>query len=68
MECGMTKLDDERPQGQIEFPDFVGDLIDGVFNAIVEASIRQMEAFADLLAVVAAQIDQFTDEKDDDAG
>jgi hypothetical protein len=43
----------------VAFPTFVADLIDGTFNAIVDASIRQMEAFANLLANVAKTVDQF---------
>ncbi|HEX8647502.1 MAG TPA: hypothetical protein VF715_11425 [Thermoleophilaceae bacterium] len=43
----------------IAFPTFVADLIKGTFNAIVDASIQQMEAFAQLLANVAKTVDQF---------
>lgn len=43
----------------VAFPSFVADLINGTFNAIVNASIRQMEAFANLLANVAKTVDQF---------
>ena len=43
----------------VAFPTFVADLINGTFNAIVNASIRQMEAFANLLADVAKTVDQF---------
>lgn len=43
----------------IAFPTFVADLIRGTFNAIVEASIRQMEAYGALLANVAKTVDQF---------
>jgi hypothetical protein len=43
----------------IAFPTFVADLIKGTFQAIVDASIRQMEAFANLLANVAKTVDQF---------
>jgi hypothetical protein len=43
----------------IAFPTFVADLIKGTFNAIVDASIKQMEAFAQLLANVAKTVDQF---------
>jgi hypothetical protein len=43
----------------IAFPTFVADLINGTFNAIVNASIRQMEAFANLLSNVAKTVDQF---------
>jgi hypothetical protein len=43
----------------IAFPTFVADLIKGTFNAIVDASIQQMEAFGQLLANVAKTVDQF---------
>jgi hypothetical protein len=43
----------------IDFPDFVSGLIDGVFNSIVDASIRQMEAYSTLLANVAKSVDEF---------
>lgn len=43
----------------IAFPTFVADLIKGTFNAIVDASIKQMEAFGTLLANVAKTVDQF---------
>jgi hypothetical protein len=45
--------------GAIAFPTFVADLIKGTFNAIVDASIKQMEAFGTLLANVAKTVDQF---------
>jgi len=43
----------------IAFPTFVADLIKGTFNAIVDASIKQMEAYGNLLANVAKTVDQF---------
>jgi hypothetical protein len=43
----------------IAFPTFVADLIKGTFNAIVDASIKQMEAFGTLLSNVAKTVDQF---------
>jgi hypothetical protein len=44
---------------KVDFPDFVGGLISGVFNAIVDASIRQMDANGDLLKTVTESVDQF---------
>lgn len=41
------------------FPGFVAGLLDGVFEAIVNASIRQMEAYAELLEGVAEGADAF---------
>jgi hypothetical protein len=43
----------------IEFPTFVADLIRGTYNAIIDASIKQMEAYAELIANVAKTVDQF---------
>jgi hypothetical protein len=43
----------------IAFPTFVADLIKGTFQAIVNASIQQMEAYGALLANVAKTVDQF---------
>jgi hypothetical protein len=43
----------------IEFPTFVADLIRGTYNAIIDASIKQMEAYAELVANVAKTVDQF---------
>lgn len=43
----------------IAFPTFVADLIKGTFQAIVDASIQQMEAYATLLSNVAKTVEQF---------
>ena len=43
----------------IDFPQFVASLIQGTFQAIVDASIQQMEAYAELLKNVALTVDQF---------
>jgi hypothetical protein len=43
----------------IAFPTFVADLIKGTFQAIVDASIQQMEAYALLLSNVAKTVDDF---------
>ena len=44
---------------RVNFPQFVGGLIDGVFNAIVHSSIKQMEAYAELVANVSKSVEQF---------
>jgi hypothetical protein len=41
----------------VDFPAFVAGLIHGVFNAIVAASIQQMNAYAALISSVAASLD-----------
>ena len=43
----------------MDFPDFVAALIHGVFNAIVGASIQQIQAYAALVADVAASVAEF---------
>lgn len=43
----------------IDFPSFVASLIQGTFQAIVDASIQQMEAYAELLKNVAGTVDKF---------
>ncbi len=45
--------------GKADFPGFVGGLIDGVFNAVVQASIDQMDAYATLLQNVAKSADEY---------
>lgn len=47
---------------EINFPAFVASLVQGTFDAIVDASIRQMEAFASLVSAVAKDVDRFTSE------
>jgi hypothetical protein len=46
----------------INFPGFVGGLIDGVFHSIVKSSIEQMEAYAKLVADVSKSLNQFRDD------
>lgn len=43
----------------VDFPEFVSGLIDGVFNSIVDASIKQMVAYSSLLENVAKSVDNF---------
>ena len=50
-----------RLVGEVDFPDFVSDLINGVFDAIVDASIRQMKAYAQLVGGVAKSLAEFSD-------
>jgi hypothetical protein len=47
---------------EVGFPEFVASLVHGTFDAIVDSSIRQMEAYAELIAAVAKPSDQFTQE------
>ncbi|MEQ9258878.1 MAG: hypothetical protein RIG84_07245 [Roseovarius sp.] len=43
----------------VDFPNFVAGLIEGVFNAIVQTSIQQMEAYAAMVGNVAKTVDQY---------
>jgi hypothetical protein len=43
----------------VDFPDFVADLIAGTFETMVDASIEQMQAYADLLQEAGATVDGF---------
>jgi hypothetical protein len=43
---------------QVNFPAFVGGLINGVFNATVDGSIQQMDAYGKLLSEVAESIEE----------
>lgn len=47
---------------EVNFPDFVAQLVHGTFDAIVDASIRQMESYSSLVSAVAKTVDQFTEE------
>lgn len=43
----------------VDFPAFVSGLIQGVFQAIVDASIQQMEAFAELVKNVSKSVNEY---------
>lgn len=47
---------------EVDFPGFVAGLVHGTFNAVVDASIRQMESYSSLVAAVAKTVEQFTEE------
>ena len=47
---------------EIDFKAFVAGLVHGTFDAIVDASIRQMEAYASLVSAVAKSVEDFTAE------
>lgn len=47
---------------KVNFPTFCASLIKGVFHAIVQASIEQMEAYGKLVASVAQSLNTFRDE------
>jgi hypothetical protein len=47
----------------VNFPSFVSGLINGVFGAIVNVSIQQMEAYAELVAHAATSVSEFAADK-----
>lgn len=47
---------------KVNFPDFCAQLIKGVFHAIVQATIEQMEAYGKLVSSVAKSLNTFRDE------
>ena len=50
----------------VDFPSFVTGLVQGTFNAIVNATVEQMEAYAELLKQIAGAVDEFVQENLDD--
>lgn len=46
---------------QVNFPAFVGELIQGVFQAIVDASVQQMKAYGELVQSVTMSLNEFRD-------
>ncbi len=47
---------------QVNFVDFVGGLIQGVFSSIVTSSIQQMEAYSKMVEQVSKSLQQFRDD------
>lgn len=45
---------------ELGFADFVASLVHGTFDAIVDSSIRQMEAFASLVSSLSQTVDEFS--------
>ena len=45
--------------GKVDFPKFVGGLIENVFQAIVTSSIDQMKAYGEMLKSVSQSVDDF---------
>jgi hypothetical protein len=63
---GLPALDSLRGLAkEVDFPRFVSSLVKGVFQAIVDTSIQQMQDYAELLASVSQQLDKLTDDTDD---
>jgi hypothetical protein len=51
---------------KVNFPGFVSDLLNGVFDANLNANIKQMQAFQDLLKSASQSISQFVNSINDD--
>ena len=47
---------------QVNFPAFVAELVQGVFQAVVDASMQQMRAYADLVRSVSMSLSDFRDQ------
>jgi hypothetical protein len=47
---------------ELDFPEFVSSLIHGTWDAMVDSSIRQMDAYADLVAAISKPMAQFREE------
>jgi len=47
---------------ELDFPEFVASLIHGTWDAMVDSSIRQMDAYGDLVAAISKPMSQFRDE------
>ncbi len=52
---------------EVNFPAFVSSLVKGTFNAVVDASITQMQAYAELVKSVAMSLGDFRDANVDQA-
>lgn len=52
----------DRLVADVDFPNFVSSLLNSVFDGIVDSSIRQMEAYAKLVAGVAKSLEEFRQE------
>jgi hypothetical protein len=52
---------------KVDFAKFVGGLIHNVFQAVVDASIQQMQAYGELLSATAKTVDQFAGDHINDA-
>lgn len=75
-------IDDERHQNkridqagqlagdfvrQVDFPQFVSDLLEGVFNANLKVTLKQMESYQALLKTATASVSKFVQQVDDAA-
>jgi hypothetical protein len=63
--AGVTQA--SRMVKEINFPQFVANLIDGTFKAIVTSSIEQMKAYAEMVKSVSASLNEFKDKNTTDS-
>ena len=63
--AGVTQA--ARMVKEINFPQFVANLIDGTFKAIVTSSIEQMKAYAEMVKSVSASLNEFKDKNTTDS-
>ncbi len=61
MNQGITAI--RRLVNEVNFPAFVAELIRGTFQAIVDASIQQMEAYGELVKGVVMSLNDFRNEQ-----
>lgn len=47
---------------EVNFPNFVAELIQGVFQAVVDASVQQMKAYGEMVQSVAMSLSDFRDQ------
>src|SRR5262245_56026542 len=52
---------------EVDFPAFVASLVKGTFQAVVDASIQQMQAYGQLVQSVAQSLNDFADDHVDEA-
>jgi hypothetical protein len=63
--AGVTQA--ARMVREVDFPAFVASLVKGTFQAVVDASIQQMQAYGQLVQSVAQSLNDFADENVSDA-
>ena len=51
---------------EVNFPAFVAELVQGVFQAVVDASIQQMKAYGELVQGVTMSLNEFKDQNTTD--
>ncbi|MCB0577472.1 MAG: hypothetical protein KDC61_23125, partial [Saprospiraceae bacterium] len=52
--------------GEIPFTDFTKELITGTFDAIVDANLRQMEAYVDMVQILTKDLSTYINDTKND--